>query len=443
MSGLRYALVLGLAFAAVPVWVSPASAAPAVAQVEAARPDARALSDAIRKRAGGSVKRFYAGRDFQPIWIDDGIIGNDAQVLLRYLDAAELDGLKTSRYKPDKLRKAIARADAGDADDLARAEVVLSKAFAKYVSDARRVEDVGIDYADPRLKPEKLGTERILRAATLPSSFGEYIRSMGWMSPHYVQMREILKTALEQELEDHVIDTIRLNLERARHLPSPSVRHIVVDAASARLWYYQAGEEVGTMRVVVGTNETQTPLMAGSLNYAILNPYWNVPDYLVRDNVARKVLDGRSLKSMKMEALSDWSASARKLDPATIDWAAVAAGEQGLRVRELPGPRNSMGKIKFVFPNDQGIYLHDTPNRALFGKEDRHLSNGCIRLENAWALGKWMMGEEIEDGSKKPEQAIPMTVPVPVYLTYLTATPTKRGIGIRPDVYGLDRQENP
>src|SRR3546814_15877446 len=84
-----------------------------------------------------------------------------------------------------------------------------------------------------------------------------------------------------------------------------------------------------------------------------------------------------------MEALSDWGPNPRKLKPSEIDWPAVAAGEQVLRLRELPGRSNSMGKVKFLFPNDEGIYLHETPDRALLGKPDRHFSNGCIRPENA------------------------------------------------------------
>src|SRR5690606_24392611 len=113
------------------------------------------------------------------------------------------------------------------------------------------------------------------------------------------------------------------------------------------------------------------------------NPYWNVPTYLARKSIAPKILGGRTLTSMKMEALSDWSATARPLDPRTIDWGAVASGAQEIRLRELPGSHNSMGRVKFLFPNDEGIYLHDTPDRALLKKPDRHFSNGCIRLEDA------------------------------------------------------------
>lgn len=396
------------------------------------------LADAIEREAGGRIAKFYASRNYRPIWIDDGLIGAGAQVLLRYLDDARLDGLKSSRYDPDELRAEIARADSGEAEDLARAEIALSKAFARYVADMRRTRDVGMEFVGEGLKPPRMKDDAILRVAAR-KNFASYLAKMRWMNPHYVRMRETLRTVLAKGSDEHLADVVRLNLERARVLPSPDVRHIVVDAASARLWYYQDGAEVGTMRVVVGTAKTQTPMLAGHINYAIVNPYWNVPDYLVRDNVARKILAGRTLASMHMEVLSDWSANPQIVDPDMVNWQAVAAGEHIPRVRELPGPSNSMGKVKFLFPNDHGIYLHDTPNTDLLRKADRHLSNGCIRLEKAEQLGKWMLGKPVTTKSKAPEQAIPLPVPVPVYLTYLTATGTKKDVTLLNDVYGLDR----
>jgi murein L,D-transpeptidase YcbB/YkuD len=97
-----------------------------------------------------------------------------------------------------------------------------------------------------------------------------------------------------------------------------------------------------------------------------------------------------------------------------------------------------MGKVKFVFPNDDGIYLHDTPERDLLAKSDRHFSNGCIRLDKALVLGKWLLGRPVGTAGGKPEAAEPLPVPVPVWLTYITAMQTKRGVDFRPDVYGRD-----
>ncbi|AJR25155.1 cell wall degradation protein [Sphingobium sp. YBL2] len=238
--------------------------------------------------------------------------------------------------------------------------------------------------------------------------------------------------------DDYYDRLIALNLERTRLLPGPQVRHVVVDAASARLWYFSKGVQDGTMKVVVGAKESQTPMMAGMVRYATLNPYWNVPSDLVERKLAPRMLNGASLTKLRYEALSDWSANAQKLEPAAIDWRAVADGRTELRVRQLPGGDNAMGKVKFMFPNDLGIYLHDTPSRDLLAKPARQFSNGCVRLEDAQRLGRWFFGKPLKPDSDKPEQHVPLPQPVPVYLTYLTAVPTAGGVQFMPDVYGRD-----
>lgn len=231
---------------------------------------------------------------------------------------------------------------------------------------------------------------------------------------------------------------MRLNLERAKFLPSAFTRHIVVNAATAELWLFEKGEQQDMMRVIVGKPTEQTPMLAGMMRYAILHPYWNVPSDLVQQRIAPKVMGGASFARMNYQALSDWSGNPQLLDPAAIDWAAVADGRQNLRVRQLPGKNNAMGRMKFMFPNDLGIYLHDTPDKALFKEKRRWFSSGCVRLEDAPRLAKWLFGKPIEAGSEEPEQQLPLPEPVPVHLTYLTASPTDSGITFPLDGYGRD-----
>lgn len=409
----------------------PAIAAPAALAGET-------LGDAIREEAGGDIKRFYAARGYKPLWVRAGKVGPEAGTLLAYLSSASRDGLKPSAYDVDELQGLIAAARGGAPRALARAEVELSAAFARYVRDMRRPGEAKMDYADRSLKPKKQDADDVLRAAAFPKDFGAYLKNMSWMSEHYVRLRTLMGRAEDQGASKDAMARLRLNLDRARLLPGPYVHHVVVDASSSQLWYYGGGKRVGSMKVVVGAKETQTPMLAGKLQWAILNPYWNVPDYLAEKSIAPKVLAGRTLASLRMEALSDWGPNPRKLDASEIDWPAVAAGSQALRLRELPGGANSMGRVKFLFPNDEGIYLHDTPDRALLAKPDRHFSNGCIRLEDAGKLGQWLLHRSIRTKSKTPEQAVALPVEVPVYLTYITAVATDRGIAFRDDVYGRD-----
>lgn len=239
----------------------------------------------------------------------------------------------------------------------------------------------------------------------------------------------------------YYLGLLRLNLERARLLPSPYTRHIVVNAAAAQLWTYEKGKQQDSMRVIVGKPTEQTPMLAGMMRYATLNPYWNVPSDLVQHKIAPKVLGGTSFTKMNYQALADWSSNPQLLDPSSIDWTAVAQGRQNLRVRQLPGKTNAMGRVKFMFPNDLGIYLHDTPDKALFKEKQRWFSSGCVRLEDALRLGKWLFGKPIKAASDQPEQHVPLPEAVPVYLTYLTASPTDSGIAFLPDAYGRDAEQ--
>ena len=403
----------------------------------------QAIAGQIRKQAGGKLKPVYAARNFAPLWAASGTIGPEAGVLISYLNTAELDGLRPSSYKAGDLQKAVDESRSGDPKKIARAEVQLSRALSRYAVDLRKLpkrDMSGMVYADPALRPQKPREEAALRGGALATSFPNYISSMAWMSPHYLRMRTLLWQARAQGKPVDFVARVRLNLERARFLPGPWTHHVLVDAATGRLWYYQAGRQAGTMRVVVGKAASPTPMLAGMLHYAIVNPYWNLPTDLAQTNTAPKVLAGRTLKSMNMEVLSDWTDNAHPLDPATIDWHAVAAGTQEVRVRQLPGPFNSMGKVKYLFPNELGIYLHDTPERELLTKEDRHFSNGCIRLEDAAGLGQWLLRRPLRAvDSNQPEQVVPLPLPMPVYITYFTATEgADGGVTLVNDVYGRD-----
>jgi murein L,D-transpeptidase YcbB/YkuD len=146
----------------------------------------------------------------------------------------------------------------------------------------------------------------------------------------------------------------------------------------------------------------------------------------------------RYLKANGYEVLSDWGDRPTMVDPATIDWQAVADGRVEVRVRQLPGPHNALGEMKFLFPNAEGIFLHDTPERQLLSEASRLYSGGCIRLEDAPRFARWLFGRDLVKSGEEPEQIVGISTLVPLYVTYLTAVPDGSSIAFFEDVYGRD-----
>ncbi|MFC4295868.1 L,D-transpeptidase family protein [Novosphingobium tardum] len=234
---------------------------------------------------------------------------------------------------------------------------------------------------------------------------------------------------------------IAINMERAWRLPVSRTfdRYVVVDSGAAEAYLFNRDQIADTMRVVVGSPKTKTPMMAVLMRTAKANPYWNVPPELTRSLTARRILEqGPSyLRDFHYEVLSDWSDNAAPADLSTINWKQVAAGKREVRVRQLPGPWNSMGAMKFEMPNDYGIYLHDTPHKELFAQDARWVSNGCVRLQDYRRFASWVF-PKMPMVTTQAEQKFELPKPVPVYMTYLTAAPGAGGIVFRPDPYGFD-----
>lgn len=240
---------------------------------------------------------------------------------------------------------------------------------------------------------------------------------------------------------DHYMRRIALNLERARKLPGMGEfqRYVVVDSGSAEVQLFNHDRVADSMRAIVGSAETKTPMLAVLLRGANVNPYWNVPSDMVQSTHAPRVLkQGVSyLKNYNYEVLTGGANGQDvPIDPKNVDWKAVAAGRADVHLRQLPGPWNSMGQIKFETPNQYGIYLHDTPSKELFAKADRWVSNGCVRLEDAKRFSSWVFGGMPQ--SQGAEQYVQAPQPVPVYMTYLTVEPSRGGVVFRGDPYDFD-----
>jgi L,D-transpeptidase YcbB len=242
---------------------------------------------------------------------------------------------------------------------------------------------------------------------------------------------------------------ILLNLERRRWMADdPGQRYVFVNLADFEAKLVEEPHTVFDTRVVVGAPYHRTPVFSGEMTYLELNPYWNVPPSIARNELLPKIkADPGYLAANDFELLSNWSDSARVLDPHAIDWSAVRADTFAYKLRQGPGPGNALGRIKFMFPNQFNIYLHDTPARGLFARDVRDFSHGCIRVEDPETLAGFVLDRQSgwsQDAIKAAiatgkRQIVTLDEPLPVHIAYLTAWVNKDGsVNFRPDVYGRD-----
>lgn len=385
-----------------------------------------------------AVSAFYASRGGAPLWLRSGGDSAAARELIGTLQRASLDGLPSGPALAAQAQALLDRAQSGDPAALSAADRLLSGAWIDYV-EALQTPPAGMTYADKWVTPRRDSPSTILATSAAAPSLAATVRTVSQVNPIYAELRDAAWSAM-QATGGQPDPRVLASLDRVRDIP-PKGRYVIVDTAGARLYMIEDGRVADSMKVIVGKADpsTQTPMLASTIYYATLNPYWHVSGELTRSLIARNVLD-QGLGYLKSHGYQVMSAggSGEMLDPANVDWRAVAAGREMVSVRQLPGALNSMGRIKIGFPNSSDIYLHDTPNKDLFGQDDRNLSHGCIRLEDAERLGRWLLGREPEAASADPEQNVLLPTPVPIYVTYLTARVEGGQLSLADDIYGRD-----
>jgi murein L,D-transpeptidase YcbB/YkuD len=431
----RY-LVGGLALAGIAALAGCAENRPSAPHKAEPLPAARVAVDP-------EVADFYRARGNRPLWVAHGRLKPEALALAVSIGGAADHGLDPERYGARDIETALGAAAHGDTRALARAELLLSRGLTRFVRDLRTpVRPTGLKYIEPELAPAPPSPRALLDGAAAASSLSDFVADAVRVNPLYDSLHRGYarwRVAAPRLPEEERL--VLANLDRARAIPGRRGRYIIVDAGSARLWMIEGNRIEAPMPVIVGKAAMATPALASSLRFVVLKPWWNVPPDLARER-ARKVLrEGPMLLAReRLEILSDWSDRARVIKASQVDWQAVASGRRTLRLRQRPGGSNVMGEIKFMMPNELGIYLHDFPEKALFARADRRLSSGCVRVSDAPRLARWLFrGDPPRPKGTAPEQDVDLPEPVPVYITYLTALPDPaRGIALRPDPYRRD-----
>jgi murein L,D-transpeptidase YcbB/YkuD len=243
------------------------------------------------------------------------------------------------------------------------------------------------------------------------------------------------------------VDQIRVNLERGRWvLHEIKGNLVVVDVAGFDVSYFRDDEPVWTSKVIVGRPYRETPIFKSTITYVVFNPTWTIPPtILVKDKLPILKRDPGYLVRNNIRVID---ANGREVDPYSVNWSRYGAGRlPPYQLRQDPGEDNALGLVKIMFPNPYMVYLHDTPTKSLFDKDERTFSSGCIRVQKAFELAQLVLDDPARWNPEtmaavvatKKMQTEYLPKPVPVLILYWTAQPRADGqVTFRNDVYGRD-----
>ena len=367
----------------------------------------------------GLLRRFYATHGFEPVWTTRQ---GQADALVDAVLRAGDQGLDPELFHASRLRRR-------DSLPPLDRELLLSDAFLSYADAlARGVMPVERRTDDEVLTPEPIDVAAALGVAIDSPDPAAAIEALAPATPTYRALRQALQryrrvASAGDRVATNRLREIEVNLERQRWLPRrlPADR-VVVNAADARLVLYLGNRPVFSTRVIVGEDErrNQTPEFRVDIDGVLFNPPWNIPDDIARNEILPKL--GR--------------------EPNYLTEHHMVMQPDGL-LQQLPGPWAGLGLLKFEMDNRFGVYLHDTPSKNLFARDNRRISHGCIRVQNPRDLAALLMQQPIA----AIDQAIAtgstnrgnLPTPVPVFVVYETAFADGDGtLQFRPDVYNRD-----
>jgi murein L,D-transpeptidase YcbB/YkuD len=243
-----------------------------------------------------------------------------------------------------------------------------------------------------------------------------------------------------------LISQLKVNMERYRWMPlKVTEKYIIVNIANFKLDLIEGVDTLISMRVIVGKESRLTPVFNELLSYIVFSPNWTVPNTILQEDVIPELLKGSEYLDKRDMILlrNDGSELAYK----DVDWSTITKDNFPYIVRQNPGPGNALGRVKFMFPNTYNVYIHDTPSKGYFTRDDRGLSSGCVRVEKPFDLAvlllsdspEWTPANILIAMQQDKEQTVRLKKPVEVVLTYLTAwTDGSDRIQFRKDIYQRD-----
>jgi murein L,D-transpeptidase YcbB/YkuD len=433
-----------------------AAASPAIAAaVDANTPPRFVTHERRGRQVWETEQRFYRDRGARLAWSDGKKPGAAAAALGRAIDRAADEGLDAADYRING--DPLSHFDESHAADV---DLQLTYSYLSYAADlaygVTRPEDI-----DPQWRGARRDVD-IAAALTRgidENRIEESLAGVAPGAPQYGGLKQQLRHYRELAQKGAAdesgvpaatrVQQIAMNMDRWRWLPtSLSDRYLIVNIPAFRLDAIEKGRSVLAMKVVVGKKDNPTPVLADEMTTVVFSPYWNIPAEIVEKETLPHVLkDAAYLDKNNIEVVRAAS-DPEPIDAGHVDWTNPDAVSK-LRFRQKPGEGNSLGLVKFLFPNHFNVYLHDTPAQALFNRIERDFSHGCVRVERPMDLARYVLRDQpawTEDKIDEAmhagtERSVALKQPLPVYLVYFTAWEENGSTRFADDVYGYDRRQ--
>ncbi len=255
-----------------------------------------------------------------------------------------------------------------------------------------------------------------------------------------------LNTPIEEKIK-----VLRVNLERMRWLPrNLGERYILINIPAYKLKLYKQNKVQLKMDVIVGKKKFPTPVFSHKMSEVIVNPYWKIPQTIVKNEIIPKLAkDSDYLIKENIKVFENWDVNSLEFDVSKVDWNMYVNNdligtpkEAPMRFIQTPGGSNPLGRVKFLFPNQYSVYLHDTPEKQYFKMKEKTLSHGCIRLEKPFELFENILTinkDDIKVIEKLEESDYKLNKKIPIHIVYLTAWVENDKLQFRDDIYNYDK----
>lgn len=448
-------LAAGNAYAAAPP-EAPVANDPAITTPMAAPVDSNPVASAVRSKLNslsteGSAQElkeravlsdFYAARRDAPLWMSEGGLTERGAALGAEILRADEWGLQAREFNLPIIPPAAQL----NADAIGKADVEISLAVLKYARYARggRIIDPSILLnSNLDRRPQLLDPEAVFKAAVDAADPAVYLRSLHPKAPQFEKLRQAYLANKGKPLGNKIL----ANMEEWRWMPDDlGPVHILANVPEFTVYLYKDGAPIHTERIVVGETGKQTTIFSRNLKTIVFKPTWRVPDSIKANELQPNLRRGGSM--FRQYDLELQTKQGQVLDYRTIDW--NTANLLNYEVVQHHGPKNVMGVVKFTFPSQHTIFMHDTIDKWMFAQNVRTLSHGCLRLRNPMKMAELVLAEDKGWDADKVESTmrsqtdnneIIIEKKIPMHLVYFTAWVDKDGkLKTFNDIYGHEKR---